>query len=122
MFDKIGRFSSKFRYPIMIGWAILLVVILILAPNLSDVSISDQSGFLSSEAPSNVAYAIAREHFPDQVSAGQAVLVIESENGSVKEPAMQAYIAELTAWLENDLNHEVVHEVLSPADPELADQ
>lgn len=122
MFEKIGKFSVRFRYPILVGWAILLAATLIFAPNLSDVSISDQSGFLSAEAPSNIAYAITREYFPDQVSAGQAVLVIESENGSVNESAMQAYIAELTTWLENDLNNDVVHEVLSPADPDLADQ
>ena len=122
MFEKIGQFSSRFRYPIIIGWAVLLVATLIFAPNLSDVSISDQSGFLSSEAPSNVAYAVAREYFPDQVSTGQAVLVIESEGASVNDPAMQTYISELTEWLENNLNHEVIHEVLSPADAELADQ
>ena len=122
MFDKIGKFSAKFRYPIIVAWVVLTVVVLLFAPSLSDVVTSDQSSYLPDDEPSVVAAKMAAELFPDQASAAQAVLVIKSEDGPMDDPDHQAYIADLTDWLENDLSPDAVGAVLSPADPELADR
>lgn len=122
MFDKIGKFSSKFRYPIIAAWVILVVVVLVFAPNLADVVTSDQSSFLPEEEASVLAAEIAAEYFPNQASPAQAVLVIQSANGSMHDNNNQAYLAELTEWLENDLPPEAVSTVLSPADPNLAER
>ena len=121
MFETIGTFSARFRYAIIAAWGLLLVVVLLFAPNMADVVTSDQSSYLPADEPSVVAARVAGEAFPDQASPSQAVLVIESRNGSVREPAAIAYLEELTAWVEA-LPADRVGTVLSPVDPNLADQ
>ena len=49
MFNKIGNFAAKFRYPIVAAWIILVLVVLIFAPNLADVVTSDQSSYLPAD-------------------------------------------------------------------------
>jgi len=122
MFDKIGKLSSKYRYPIIIAWIALLVVISVFAPNLSDVAISEQSGYLPEDELSVIAANVAIEYFPDKASPTQAVLVFESENGSLHDEDAQAHLAYLTHWLENDLSPDLIGQVLSPTEPSLADQ
>lgn len=122
MFDKIGQFSSRFRYPIILFWVITVVLVTLLAPNLGDVTISDQSSFLSSKAPSLKAASLEAQYFPDQASSGSAVLVLYRAGGRVYDiPQMQAYLEDLTNWLKNeaDPSHTVVTNVLSPVDPSL---
>ncbi len=120
MFAKIGNFAAKFRYPIIAAWLVLVIAVLAFAPNLSDVVTSDQGSYLPEGEPSIVAARLAAEYFPDQASEAQAVLVIKSANGSMHSAANQAYLAELTAWLEEELPDDAVGQVLSPADPNLA--
>jgi RND superfamily putative drug exporter len=121
MFERIGHFSSKYRYPIIAAWLVLVVAITLLAPNLSDVITSNQSDFLPKDEPSIVAGRIAAEYFPNQASGAQAVMVIQSETASMHDEAMQAYLADLTHWIETGLA-EVTGELLSPAEPALADR
>lgn len=113
MFDKIGRFASTHRYPIIAFWIALAALVTLLAPNLSDVVTSDQSGYLPQDEPSVVAARIAEEYFPDQTTSNRAVLVIESNRGAITEQGNLAYLAELTAWLETDLAG-VIGQILSP--------
>jgi RND superfamily putative drug exporter len=122
MFEKIGRFSSKYRYPIFAVWGFLLAVVLIFAPSFSDVVTSDQSSYLPSDEPSVVAARVAAEYFPEQVPPSQAVLVITSTNGSMRDEANQTFLTELTDWLVHELPIEAVSTVLSPTDPNLAER
>src|SRR3972149_2891939 len=125
MLDKIGKFSSRFRYPIIIFWVVTVILITLLAPNLGDVSISDQTSFLSAEAPSIKAALLANQYFPDQSSSGSVVLVLHSPNGKVIDnPQIPAYITDLTIWLEKeaDPSGTIVSNVLSPADPALTER
>ncbi|MGD8397504.1 MAG: MMPL family transporter, partial [Anaerolineae bacterium] len=122
MFDKIGKFSSRFRYPIIAAWGALLAVVLVLAPSMSDVVTSDQSSYLPVDEPSVVAAQIAREYFPDQASPSQAVLVVESQSGSIHDAPQQAYLEALTRWIEQDLPADIVGTVLSPVDPALSER
>ncbi|MBN1657263.1 MAG: MMPL family transporter [Anaerolineae bacterium] len=121
MFETIGKFSARFRYPIIVAWGVLLVVVTLLAPNMADVVTTDQSSYLPADEPSVVAARVAGETFPDQASPSQAVLVIESDNGSVRDPAAMAYLEDLTEWVK-ELPREVVGTTLSPVDPNLADR
>lgn len=125
MFDKIGKFSTHFRYPIIFVWVVAVILVTLLAPNLGDVSISDQSEFLSSKAPSNQASQLALEYFPEQASSGSVVLVLHSPDSTVfANPQIPAYISELTNWLvyEVDPSQSIVTSVISPADPSLVDR
>jgi RND superfamily putative drug exporter len=120
MLDRIGKFAATFRYPIIAVWVALVIVVLIFAPSLSDAISADPSGYLPADEASVIAAEIAAEYFPDQASPAQAVLVIQSDNGPMRSEANQAYLVELTDWLENSLPPEAVGTVLSPADPDLA--
>ncbi len=120
MFDRIGKFAATYRYPIIVAWVALVILVLVLAPSLSEMVSADPSGYLPADEASVVAAEIAAEYFPEQASPAQAVLVIKSENGPMRSEANQAYLAELTDWLETDLPQDVIGTVLSPADPELA--
>lgn len=125
MFDKIGKFSSRFRYPIILFWVVAVVLVTFLAPNLGDVTISDQSSFLSANAPSIKAAGLENKYFPDQSSSGAAVIVLHSSNGPIfNNPQVKPYIADLTDWLQNkvDPTHTIVTNVVSPVDPNLTDQ
>ncbi len=122
MFEKIGHLASKHRYPIIAFWLIVLAVVTIWAPNLSDVAISDQSGYLPAQEPSIVAAEMAAKYFPKQSSPSQAVLVLEAQKGSMRDEAAQKYIGEITRWVQNDLDPKEIGTVLSPVDPALANQ
>jgi RND superfamily putative drug exporter len=125
MFDKIGLFSSRFRYPIILFWVATVILITLLAPNLGEMSISEQSSFLSAKAPSIKAAELANQYFPEQASSGSAVLVLHSTNGAVFEnPQIPAYMAELNRWLETgvDPSGNIVTSILSPVDPSLTDR
>jgi RND superfamily putative drug exporter len=125
MFDNIGKFSSRFRYPIILFWVVAVILITLLAPNLGDVSISDQTSFLSAKAPSIKAAQLANKYFPDQASSGSAVLVVHSPDGKVFDnPQIPAYITDLTSWLETkaDPSGAIISSVLSPADPSLTER
>ncbi|MBN1483339.1 MAG: MMPL family transporter [Chloroflexia bacterium] len=121
MFDKIGRFSSRFRYPILAVWLLLAVLVTWMAPKLSEVMTSDQSSFLPESEESVVAAEIAAAYFPDYSAENQAVLVIEQETGSLRDGAGLEYLAELTAWLEQELAGQS-GQLLSPVEPALADR
>ncbi len=117
MFDRIGRFAARFRYPLVLFWLVPVVLVVLFAPRLDQVVTSDQSEFLPADEPSVVAARVAAEYFPEQASPAQAVLVVESTDG----PIPSAYLAELTRWLEEEMG-EQVGQVLSPTDPALADR
>jgi RND superfamily putative drug exporter len=122
MFDKIGQFSSRFRYPIILFWVATVILVTLLAPNLGDVTISDQSSFLSAKAPSIKAASLEAQYFPEQASSGSAVLVLYRADGRVSDlPEIQAYVQDLTTWLQTDADpsHTAITSVLSPVDPAL---
>jgi len=120
MFEGIGRFASRFRYPLIAVWLLLVVLVTLLAPSLADVAVADQSGFLPTSVPSIIAAHAAASFFPDQASPSQAVVVLESETGSLRDEAAQGYLVALTTWLQREAGPGLVGKVLSPADPALA--
>ncbi|NIP69275.1 MAG: MMPL family transporter, partial [Planctomycetales bacterium] len=120
--EKIGKFTAKYRYPVILFWVALLVTITILAPDLGDVASSDQAGFLGDDELSVKATEILAKYFPEQAPPSAAALVVESQNGSLRDEAAQAYLADLSDWLQRDLAPGLVTQVFSPADPALADQ
>ncbi len=59
MFAALGRFSVRFRWPIIAGWLLVTVVLSVALPPLSSVEKSSNSSFLPSSAPSVKAAALA---------------------------------------------------------------
>jgi RND superfamily putative drug exporter len=86
MFARLGSFSTRFRWFVIAAWVIAAAVLTLVAPNIDDVSVSDQRAFLSSEVPSLQANELMKEHFPDQVALSSAVLVVDAgAEGAVTE-------------------------------------
>lgn len=99
MFDRIGRFAARYRIPIIIFWVALTVLITVLAPPLEKVASSSTSDFLPVDAPFTRAYALAARYFPEEDMAGSAVIVVETDEGSVREGPAWDYLVSLTDWL-----------------------
>jgi RND superfamily putative drug exporter len=115
MFDRLGSFAVRFRWYIIAAWVAAALVLTLVAPNINDVSVSDERAFLSSSAPSLVAHEMMQKYFPDRVSPSSAVLVIDAGAGgdvTAAEPA--AFMAELTDWLTGPQAPAAVERVWSP--------
>jgi RND superfamily putative drug exporter len=121
MFEKIGNVASRYRLPIIIGWVVLLVGISLVAPDLAQVSSSNQEEFLADSELSMIAEEAAAKYFPEQSPPTSLVIAVESRVDSLRGEASQAYLSELTDWLQLNFAPDLVTDVLSPTDPALAD-
>ncbi len=100
MFELIGRFAARYRWPIIIGWIALAALVTLIAPPLEQVASSNTSDFLPAGAPFMRAYILAHQHFPDQDMGGSAVIAVEvPEGSSVRQGPAWDYIVSLTDWL-----------------------
>jgi putative drug exporter of the RND superfamily len=59
LFAALGRFSVRFRWPIIAGWMLVTVVLSVALPPLSSVEKSSDTSFLPASAPSVRASALA---------------------------------------------------------------
>lgn len=123
IFEKIGQFAVRRRWPVIISWVALAVVITLAAPSIEEATTSDVGDLLPVDAPFARAEAILRQTFPDLDAAGSAVIVLETQGQSIREAATWDYLTELTGWLQSDVLADNMLEVLSPAGgtPLLAD-
>jgi RND superfamily putative drug exporter len=115
MFDRLGSFAVRFRWYIIAAWVAAALVLTLVAPNINDVSVSDERAFLSSSAPSLIAHETVQKYFPDRVSPSSAVLVVDAGAGgdvTAAEPA--AFIAQMTDWLTSSEAPDAVERVWSP--------
>jgi RND superfamily putative drug exporter len=116
MFNRIGRFSATYRWPIIIGWIALAVIITLTAPNLDKVASSDSADFLPANAPYTEGVKRLRDNFPGSGTLSSAVvIVVETTDGSsIRDEPGWSYLADLTTWLQSDAAPENTDEVLSP--------
>lgn len=117
MFDSIGRFAARFRYPIIGFWALALAASLIFAPKLSDVSVSDQGSYLPADEPSVVAGAMATKLFPETSALGQVVIALESAEIPFDIGTSREYLQEFVKWAQFECAPEVIAKVNSPLEP-----
>lgn len=116
MFARLGSFSVRYRWFIIAGWVLIAAVLTIVAPNINQVSVSDQRAFLPSSAPSLQAHEIVAKYFPDRISPSSALLVIEAGEGErVDQGAGAEFERSLTEWLTGPQAPEAVEQVLSPS-------
>jgi len=120
MFKKIGSFSVKYRFPIVIFWFMMLFLVTLLAPDLGKVTISDQAGYLDKNAPSVQAAKMLDRYFSGRYSSSSAILVFDICNGSANDPGIQSYLAGFTGWIKTDLDPKYIGLILSPVDSRLA--
>ncbi|HML20343.1 MAG TPA: MMPL family transporter [Aggregatilinea sp.] len=133
IFERIGAFTVRWRYPIVAVWIVLVAGITLIAPNLSDVTTSDQATLLPKSAPFNHAVNVHQAAFPESSDNTGVVIVIEATGGEgilnrdaatfpeqIDTP-IGHFIADLSAWLASDTAPELVTGVTSPlSSPEVA--
>lgn len=81
MFAKVARAVTARPWFVITGWVVAAVVIIALAPKLTDITNSDQSAFLPSSAESAQAAALAERVFP-QGTGATAVIVVHRADGA----------------------------------------
>ncbi len=98
MFSRLGSFAVRFRWYIIAAWAVAAVAFTLFAPNIDDVSVTDQRAFLSRGVPSLQANELLKEYFPDQVALSSAVLVVDAgPQGDVTTGAAAGLVENLIA-------------------------
>ena len=80
MFEKIARFSVKFRWLIIIAWIAAVPVLTSSLPKISDVTKNDNSQFLPKNSPTQKAADLAAQ-FQAKDTAGGALLVASRADG-----------------------------------------
>ncbi|MGH7704639.1 MAG: MMPL family transporter [Candidatus Dormibacteria bacterium] len=87
-FTALGRFSVRFRVPVVLAWIVVAIVCVHLLPSLASVSKDTNSAFLPASAPSSRAAALASPFQNSNLAA--ATLVAESSPGPLSTTQQQA--------------------------------
>ena len=97
LFSGLGRFSVRFRVPVVLAWVVVTVVCVHALPTLASVSKDSNSAFLPSSAPSMRAAQLASPFQNSKLAA--STLVAVSDRGpltSQDQAAISKFEAELT--------------------------
>jgi putative drug exporter of the RND superfamily len=99
MFLRLAKFTSKYRYLVALFWVALAVALVVFAPSLSKVGITDDAQFLPRNTESTQAEAILKAEFQGSVDqpAGTALVVVYNPAGL--SPANMQEARDLYNWL-----------------------
>ncbi|MFN2227265.1 MAG: MMPL family transporter [Anaerolineae bacterium] len=122
MFERLGRFVARYRVWVILGWIILAVGLTLAAPDLDEVSSSDQRDFLPQSAPFVHAQKVQEAAFPEQSAASSSVILVDAGLGrDVRDPAVWAYLQEMEQWLGSEQAPYNISQVTGPVTaPDLA--
>jgi RND superfamily putative drug exporter len=123
MFERLGNFAYHRKWWIILGWIALAVIVTLIAPPLEDISSSDQRDFMPADAPFAKAQAVYEQTFPNLFDPSSTMLLIDAgEGGTVRAPAIWAYMEKAEAWLNSDDAPDNIGNVAAPTtDPDYAD-
>jgi RND superfamily putative drug exporter len=119
VFSAIGRFVHKYKFVILAGWAVLAIALVITAPKLSQVGVTDQSQFLPENTESSYARSLLNTKFAlaSQASSSSALVVVYNEKGLNQQDMDRA--KGLHDWLVSANAPKVVSGVTSVFDNEV---
>ncbi|NDJ75280.1 MAG: MMPL family transporter [Chloroflexi bacterium] len=80
IFERLGHFATRYRIPIIFAWIAAAVLITLLAPNLDDVTTSEQGDLLPDDAPSEHADDVYRAAFESEFSSESTIIVVDAED------------------------------------------
>ncbi|GAB4260633.1 MAG: MMPL family transporter [Thermoleophilia bacterium] len=117
MFARLGRLTSRFRWPLLALWAVSALLITLVAPDINSVAVNDQRAFLSAEAPSLDAIKKVEASFPGRISPSSTVVVVDAgPGGRADTGAARAFMEKLTGWLTGPDAPPVIDRVVSPVE------
>ncbi len=97
MFERLGSLTYRYRFAIVLAWAVAAVWAVLFAPSLASQGMTDQTAFLPSYTASMQAHDALERSFPGSTSASSATLTFTREGGLTD--ADRAYMAETAAWI-----------------------
>lgn len=111
--EIIGQIITSSRlWVVSIGvWAALSIIMVLFAPSLSEVGVTNEADFLPDNVDSVRTEQLLAEHFPDQTAEGQGVLVFYDEHGLTD--ADREYAQALAHWLVSPKAPQPVKRVIS---------
>ena len=112
MFKKLTSFITRFRYPLVIFWVLLAVVVFFVTPSLSSVSGSDQATFLPSDVESIKASKMLTDLFDNKGGRSSAVIVIKRDSGLSE--ADRGYLKDLEVYFDKNRSSLSITEMMSP--------
>ena len=96
MFEALGSRTYKWRYFIVVAWAIAMIASVKLAPSLAGHAASDQSAFLPATAPSMLANDALERAFPGATATSTATMTFSRDSGLTD--ADVAYLTDFATW------------------------
>ena len=81
MFERLGSWTYRFRFLIVIAWVIAGVFMGLFAPSLAGAGSTDQTSFLPDGAPSKAAQEALERAFPGSTSASSATITFHRAGG-----------------------------------------
>ncbi|GIK66144.1 MAG: putative membrane protein [Chloroflexota bacterium] len=115
MFKLLGRWATRYRYPIIIGWIVLAAVLTATAPSLEEVATTDDRDFLPREAEFFKAEDLYKELYPDTFTPSSGMILVDASGvGGVHAPEAWAYLEQVTAWLMSEDAPDNIGNVTSP--------
>ena len=127
VYQRIGRFATRYRIPIILTWVAAAVIMTLVAPNIDEVASSDQADFLPGDAPFVHAQQVYQATFPEGFSPGSTVIVLDARGaGGVFDPAAETFeeqidtpvgqfIVALREWLLSEDAPDNIERVIDPA-------
>ncbi len=100
MFERLGSWTYRFRFLIVIAWVIAGVFMGLFAPSLAGAGSTDQTSFLPDGAPSKAAQEALERAFPGSTSASSATITLHRAGGLTAEDL--AYRDAYAAWATSD--------------------
>ena len=87
MFAALGRFTVRYRWPIIVAWVIVTVILVLFLPSLSSVEKSSNSDFLPSSSASVKAGELAAPPQPKHNAQATYVAVTSGRSLSPADAA-----------------------------------
>ena len=100
MFERLGSWTYRFRFLILITWVLAAVFMTQAAPSLSGAGSTDQTSFLPANSPSRAAKDAIERAFPGSTSSSSATITMDRPGGLTD--ADLAWRDEYTAWVASD--------------------
>jgi RND superfamily putative drug exporter len=100
MFERLGSWTYRFRFLIVLAWIVAGAFFAALAPSISGEGSTDQTSFLPSSAPSVQAKAAIERAFPGSTSSSSATITMDRPGGLTD--ADRRWRDEFAAWAASD--------------------
>ncbi|HYO42640.1 MAG TPA: YhgE/Pip family protein [Candidatus Limnocylindrales bacterium] len=100
MFERLGSWTFRFRFLILVGWIVAAAFFATSAPSLSGQGSTDQTTFLPENSPSRVARDAIERAFPGSTSSSSATVTMDRPGGLVAGDL--AWRDAVAAWVVSD--------------------